>query len=188
MESRATKGDQVRTWLYQKVVSELMLWVLFVFSLINTALMAGFLMAGASEGFVALRTFFGHAPSPGEASMSDRTAMELGLKSFELVLMAPLGYVLVSALAHFVVALDVGTRDDWSEAFRAVVGVKALATSLLISIVGANFVGKILEDRPLDLMTSIVETLVFIVLVVYLLVLEHSQNASRKDRERKSGN
>lgn len=107
--------------------------------------------------------------------------MALGLKSVELVLMAPLGYLFVSALANFSLALVEGEEGAWSEAFRAVVGVKTLSTSLLISIVAVDFVGKILEGKTLDLVTSLIEGMVFVILVAYLIVLERSQHVARAE-------
>jgi len=178
-----SRSARLRSRIYDEYVSELVLWSLFLFALTNWALMAGFLAAAAYEGAKALLIFFGYLPVPEGFASTDKAAMELGLKSIELILLAPLGYVFVSALANFIVALVEG-GDSWSQAFRAVIGVKALATSLLISIVAADFVGKILEEKALDLVSSLIEAMVFISLVGYLLVLERSQNAGTAEHRR----
>lgn len=170
--------------MYENVVRELVLWALFLFSLANAVLMAGFLAAAAYEGVSALLTFVGYLPPRHGFSSTHEASMALALKSVEFVLIAPLGYVFVSALANFVLALVEGKGDAWSQAFRAVVGVKALATSLLISIVAVDLVGKILEEKVLDLASSLIEGLVFAILVGYLIILERGQHVSRaKARE-----
>jgi hypothetical protein len=123
----------------------------------------------------ALTVFFGFSAIPSGFSSKEDAAMALGLKAVEIILFAPLAYLFVSALARFVRAIGEVQGDAWSNAYRAVVGVKSLATTMLISIVAADFVRKILEGQLLDVPNTLLEVLIFLVLTTYLLVLERSQ-------------
>src|SRR5262245_15757665 len=161
-----------RRWIYRAVIRELVLWGSMLSLFINGLLMVGLLAASAWEGIVACLTFAHIVPPPPGFSSADKAAIALGLKAVELVLLAPLGYVFVSALATFVQALVEQKDDDWTGAFRVIVGVKSLATSLLISIVAVDFIGKILEGQTLETAGSLIQGFNFILLIIYLLVLE----------------
>ena len=101
--------------------------------------------------------------------------MTLGLRSVELVLLAPLGYPFVSVFAGFVEAMAID-GDNLSVGFRATIRVKSLATSLLISVIATNFVGRILEGQKQDVRQALIEVAIFVVLVAYLAVLERASS------------
>jgi hypothetical protein len=98
----------------------------------------------------------------------------MGLSALELILLAPLGYLFVSALALFVKALVEKDGEEWLRALHMVVGIKALGTSLLISILAADLIGRILREGHLDVVLTAIELVAFCVLIGYLVVLEKS--------------
>jgi hypothetical protein len=180
-----------RYWTYRIVIREIVLWSIVLSLLANALLMFGFLAAAAYEGLLACLTFMGKIAPPAGFTSSSKAAITLGLRAVELVLLAPLGYVFVNALATFVQALAEQKPDEndgesrgevWSRAFRVVVGVKSLAASLLISIIAVDFVGKILEERVFDVWQSLIGGMVFVMLVAYLITLEVSLHWSRAQR------
>src|SRR5262249_34684725 len=137
------------------------------------------------EGIVASLTFIGVFTIPHGFSSPGRAAIALGLHAVELVLLSPLGYIFVSALARFIQSVVEKENDDWPGAFRVVVGAKSLAASLLISIVAVDFVGKVLEERPFNVTETLIEALIFVLLIAYLIVLERSQHAAADPVKRK---
>ena len=169
--SKFNSHDLLRSRFYQAVVRELVFWSLLCFSLANALLMAGLLAAGIAEGAKACLIFFGRIAPPLGFSSPDGAAMELGLKAVELVLLAPLGYLFVSSLAIFIRALVEQESEAWVSALHLVEGVKTLATSLLISIVAADLVGKILKADLLPVSTVLMEGMIFLLLITYFVAL-----------------
>lgn len=176
-------GTKWRNWTYDVLIREVVLSGSVLAMLASALVMVGFFCLAAAEGIIACATFLGLMPLPAGFLSASTASMDLGLKAVELALLAPLGYVFVSALTNFVQALVEPGEDDekWADALRIVVGVKSLATSLLISIAAADFVGKILQERPFDIANTLIEVLIVVVLIGYLIVLEKSQHAARSE-------
>jgi hypothetical protein len=178
-------GTKWRGWTYDVLIREVVLWGSVLAMFTSALVMVGFFFLAAAEGVIACATFIGLRPLPAGFSSASTASMALGLKAVELALLAPLGYVFVSALTNFVQAL-VEQEDDekWADALRIVVGVKSLATSLLISIAAADFVGKILQERSFDIVNTLIEVLIVVILIGYLIVLERSQHATQPAHRR----
>jgi hypothetical protein len=181
MSTSANPRDLLRTRIYQNVVREIVFWSLLCFSLANAVLMAALLAAGFAEGAKASLVYFGLVPIPNGFSSVDKAAMELGLKAVELVLLAPLGYLFVTSMAIFIHALVEEDDNAWVEALHLVEGVKTLATSLLISIVAADLVGKILKDEPMPVATTLIECVIFVLLTGYLAALGRRSTAHGRE-------
>jgi hypothetical protein len=184
-------GKKWRDWTYDVLIREVVLWGSVLAMFASALVMVVFFILAAAEGIIACATFLGLKPLPDGFSSASTASMALGLKAVELALLAPLGYVFVSALTNFVQALVEQEEDEtlveqeekWADALRVVVGVKSLATSLLISIAAADFVGKILQERSFDIANTLIEVLIVVILIGYLIVLERSQHAARSARQ-----
>jgi hypothetical protein len=170
-------GDHARSFLYTNAMRELVFWSLFLGSFANALIMAGLLAAGLFEGLRSILIFFGLAQLPEGFSSRDLAAMEFGLRAVELLLLAPLGYIFVTALAIFIRDLSEKKPDAWHSAHRLLLGVKSLSTSLLISVVAADFVSKILRAEPLSTWDTFMEGIVFCLLVGYLVILERQTSS-----------
>lgn len=185
MARRLRGSDKFRGKVYRTIIREVVLWSLLAFALINALLMVWFFVAGIVEAGKGCAVFFHLIPPPREFISSEEAAMALGLKAIEFFLLAPLGYLFTSALAAFIQALVDKGGDSWTAALRALVGLKSLATSMLLSIIAVDFVSKVLTGSKLALMNSFIEGGFFLLLVAYLVVLERThrkQQAARHDQ------
>ena len=167
------RGDQRRFAFYRRVVGPTMYWALLVFSFFSALMTIGFLIAGIYEGGRALLIFTTMLPVPTGFGTSEDAAMALALKAIELILLAPLAHLFIQALARFI--REIGEDRNWAASYRGIVVVKSLTTTLLISIVAADFVRKVLEGGSLDISNTLLEGAVFLLLVGYLLVIERGE-------------
>jgi len=156
---------------FYRNLRELVYSSLLVISAANALLMLGLLACGLHEGFKACTLLFGMTVPPQRFASAEHAAIEPGIRSIELILLAPLGYVLVGAIAIYIKALVEGEGEAWVKALHLVEGVKSLVTSLLLSILATDMVGRALKDEPLAFMPIAAECLVMGVLLAYLLLL-----------------
>jgi uncharacterized membrane protein YqhA len=175
-DTEADFGETWRSWVYKYLIREIVLGGSTLALLANALVMVGLFFAAALEGLVACLTFIGVRPPPQEFAAPGIASMVLGLKAVELALLAPLGYIFVSALTTFVQALVEDEGEEWTDPLRTVVAAKSLSVSLLISIAAVDFVGKILQEKNFEIANSLIEAMIIVILIGYLLVLEKSQH------------
>ena len=105
-----------------------------------------------------------HAPP-----WSERTAHRV-IEGVELLLLAPLAYIVLVNLARYVHTWMIRKSDEKAKA--SLLGVKALVVGLLIAMIATDLVGKVLSDNGLDPTSAIFESLVIGVLIIYCFELE----------------
>ncbi len=106
---------------------------------------------------------------PSAAMFSEQPAHQV-IRGVELLLLAPLAFLVLVNLARYVKAwMD---KEDDERAKADLLGIKALVVGLLIAMVATDLVGKILSEDGLDRSSALFESLVIGVLTVYCFGLE----------------
>lgn len=173
-------GSGARNKIYVYVVREFILWITIAFELISALLFLGFISAGVWHAFSALSMFWMDQQGiSSEFKTGKVAAIVQGLQSVEIILLAPLSYVFISAIGNFVTKIG-ETGQRWREALQALVAAKSLTTSLLASIIAVDLVGRILSGKKLVTEDILLECLIFVVLVGYLLFLEFGLKSEQR--------
>lgn len=171
MSSFSEMMDNRRNKVYLYLRRETLKWFIEFIQLANTILLVGFVIAGCLQIGLAVKQALsiGIGSAPTSSDIID--AMQIALKGVEFILLAPLSYVFLSALGHFVTELE-EEDGEWRDAFHAVVGVKSLAISLITSLVAVELASKVLRDAELPLEKTLLQCLFLALLIVLLFVLD----------------
>ncbi|MEQ1514539.1 MAG: hypothetical protein ABL934_17930 [Lysobacteraceae bacterium] len=108
-------------------------------------------------------------------------AMSIGLTALELILLAPLPYLLVLGLMRYIKALAFQERAD--EFRRELLEFKAFEVALFIAIIAAAVVSKVLKN-DLNLGFAAAVTIIIAVLSGYYFIIEKAAKEAAED-ERK---
>lgn len=172
MEHLEGHGDRIRARFYHKIVREVVLWGLAVCSLCNAIIMVLLFAAGVHKAIRASLIYFSVLTAPREFNSPEAAMLSMVLRSVELLLLAPLGYLVTSALAVFIMTLVEEGETQWVPALRELVAVKSLSISILLSIIAVDFVNKVLTREPLEVTDAAIEGTFFLLFIGYLFVLE----------------
>ena len=108
------------------------------------------------------------------------------IRGIELELLAPLLYLVVIKLATYVLRVRSASAAVEAEAKARLVGVKALAVGLLVTMIATDLTGKILGQKPLGISDAAAYAIVVAVLGAYGFGLEHlpgrTSSEVRQDR------
>lgn len=109
-------------------------------------------------------------------------AMSIGLTALELILLAPLPYLLVLGLMRYIKALAFQERAD--EFRRELLEFKAFEVALFIAIIAAAVVSRVLKN-DLDLHFAAAVTIIIAVLSGYYFIIEKAaKEAAEEERSR----
>jgi len=114
------------------------------------------------------------------ATADPHKAMQTSLLALEIILVAPLPYLLLLGLTRYIKALAYQERAD--EFRRELLEFKAFEVALFIAIIAAAVVERVLRtDRGLTYEFSISVVLVMGVLAAYYFLIEHASKAASDD-------
>ena len=113
----------------------------------------------------------------------------MAISGLELLLLAPLGYLLLVSLAYYIERyrrpIDAASQTGEISADALLSRTKALATSLLISTVAVDLVGRLLGKDPTHDLTWSLSGIEFVMIAVftayYLILQRHAGESARRE-------
>jgi hypothetical protein len=149
------------------------------------------LAVGLWEMIRGVAVFWHLAERPAMYASEDAAALQMAARGLEFLFLAPLGFLLVFGVTHYVAA-RVAPPDDSLEEHRDsrlqrleearldLLVVKAFTVSLFAAVVAAGLVGRALTPAGLSYSDAISGSLVLVVLASYFVVLEKLIGEARR--------
>jgi hypothetical protein len=140
--------------------------------------------------------FFSDLQHPTKELSSDSWALELCIKGFEFIFLAPLAYFLILGVARYAYVItpnpnvdDSGTQKTNKEEIEFIervrsdlMIVKAFTVSLFIAVFFASLLERAFSAKGLEYESSICTAGIIIVLIIYYYILEKNAYALRKSK------
>lgn len=171
-KSRASRrAKEIRDTRRQHSIQQMVTSLSFFFTGLSALFMLAMLCVGGLALGYALMQIKPDNPYEGM-----KTAMSKSLTALELILLAPLPYLLVLGLMRYIKALAFQERAD--EFRRELLEFKAFEVALFIAIIAASVVSRVLDDR-LNFSFAISVSMILVVLAAYYYLIEQaSEKAS----------
>jgi hypothetical protein len=115
-------------------------------------------------------------------SRNPHTAMESSLTALEIILVAPLPYLLVLGLTRYIKALAYQEQAD--EFRRELLEFKAFEVALFIAIIAAAVVGRVLGGELRWEFAGSVTLIISVLAAYYFLIEKAAKEAAEEERER----
>lgn len=178
-------------WFFSDCAAIFLLWLGAALSLLT---LGAFLGAGIFSFYRAALAFhwclglLGHC-----AADSDAESLTMAINGLELLLLAPLAYLLLVSLAYYIERYrkpaDAVSNPGEISADALLSRTKALAVSLLISTVSVDLVGRLLGKDPAHNLTwslSGIEFLMIFLFTVYYIILQRHAGESARGEHHSS--
>jgi hypothetical protein len=98
------------------------------------------------------------------------------LKGIELLFLSPMPYLIVRAIGDYLKHV-IARRPETNDAPHELKALKVMTTTLMIAVVATDLVQRTLAPGDLTPATALYESLVILVLSLYIVVLERSPRA-----------
>lgn len=173
----ARRAKELRDTRRQHSIQQLVTSWSFLFTGLSALFMLVMLCVGGMALGYAVSNIYGH---PNGLHDGLHEGMSNGLTALELILLAPLPYLLVLGLMRYIKALAFQERAD--EFRRELLEFKAFEVALFIAIIAAAVVSRVLKN-DLDLEFAIAVTIILAVLAGYYFIIEKAAKEAA-DEER----